>query len=98
MNVNLRESKNGIIVTAYVRPNAKKNSISFGETIEIETTEPAEQNKANSMAIALISKRLRVPKSSVQIVRGSRSKLKEILLVGVTKQQMSQIDRSQNHD
>lgn len=98
MDLKVRESKNGIIVAAYVRPNAKKNSISLSDSIEIETTAPPDQNKANSMVIELISKLFSIPKSSVQIIRGNRSRLKEILLVGVTKEQLTQIRNFPYHD
>ncbi len=47
-----------------------------------------EDGKANEAVIALLSKRLKVPKSSISISRGSTSRQKQFRLIGITSEQI----------
>lgn len=74
IRVHPRSSRNAIEVDGE-RPDAK---------IIVRVTAPPEDGKANDVVIALLAKRLRVPKRSVRIVRGHRSRDKRISVNGVT--------------
>ncbi len=47
--------------------------------------------KANRAVIAFLAKKLKVPKSKVIILKGEKGKLKEILLVGITDEEVEKI-------
>ncbi len=65
-----------------LKPRAKKDSIRLGnhELIEISVTSPPIDNKANEHMIRLLSDTLGIPKSSIQIIRGSHSKNKSVAI------------------
>ena len=74
-----------------VQPRASRNSIEIdGERpdmrpsvkIIVRVTAAAESGKANEAVVALLAKRLRVPKRSIRIVRGHRSRDKRISIEG----------------
>jgi uncharacterized protein len=68
-----------------VVPNAAADSIILPEnndclTLQIRLTQIAEDGKANAAMLALLSKTLGVPKSSLTIIQGSSSRTKVIQL------------------
>lgn len=67
-----------IIVLA--KPNKKKTKITkIDESVfEVWITEPATENKANNAIIKALSKHFKVPKTSVEIIKGERGKQKVI--------------------
>ena len=65
-----------------VQPRASRNAIEIdGERITVRVTAAPESGKAND---ALLAKRLGVPKRSVQIVRGYKSRDKGIRIEGIS--------------
>ena len=71
-----------------VQPRASRNAIEVdGERpdvkIIVRVTAAPESGKANDAVVALLAKRLRVPKSGVRIVRGHRSRDKRIRIEGI---------------
>lgn len=72
-----------------VQPRASRNAIEVdGERpdvkIIVRVTAAPESGKANEAVVALLAKRLRVPKSGVRIVRGHRSQDKRIRIDGLS--------------
>ena len=76
-----------------VQPRANRNSIELdgerpdvkpGVKIMVRVTAAPEGGKANEAVVALLAKRLRVPKRSIQIVRGHKSRNKRIRIEGMT--------------
>ena len=72
-----------------VQPRASRNAIEVnGERpdvkIIVRVTAAPEGGKANDAVVALLAKRLRVPKSSVRIVRGHKSRDKRIRIDGIS--------------
>ena len=76
----LRETKDGIILQFKISPNASKNEIikSNGE-IKIKVTAQPIDNKANKAVIEFLSKELKIPKTSIEIIKGHTSKEKTVL-------------------
>ncbi len=79
-----------------VQPRASRNAIEVdgerpdvkpGVKIMVRVTAAPEGGKANDEVVALLAKRLRVPKSGVRIVRGHRSRDKRIRIEGVTAEE-----------
>ncbi len=78
IRVHPRASRNAIEVDGE-RPDAKP-----GVKIVVRVTAAPEGGKANEAVVALLAKQLRVPKRSIQIVRGHRSRDKRIHVEGLT--------------
>ena len=72
---------NGIIVVLKVIPNSSKNELMSTETgLRLKITAPPVDNKANKFVIGFLSKRFKVPKTSIKIVRGDTSRDKTIFI------------------
>ena len=68
-----------------VHPRASRNAIEVdGERVTVRVTAAPESGKANDAVVELLAKRLRVPKSSVRIVRGSKSRNKRVVIEGIS--------------
>jgi uncharacterized protein (TIGR00251 family) len=52
----------------------------YGDAIKLKLTAPPVDGAANSMCIQFLSKRLKVSKSSLEIVAGQTSRTKKLLL------------------
>ena len=67
-----------------VQSRASRNALEIdGERITVRVTAVPESGKANDAVVALLAKRLGVPKRSVQIVRGHKSRDKRISIDGM---------------
>ena len=84
IRVHPRASRNAIEVDGE-RPDVKP-----GVKIVVRVTAAPEGGKANEVVIALLAKRLRVPKRSIQIVRGHKSRNKRIRIEGMTASDVSE--------
>ena len=75
-----------------VQPRASRNAVEFdGDRpdvkIIVRVTAAPESGKANDAVVALLAKRLGVPKRSIQIVRGHRSREKRISIDGISSKE-----------
>ena len=70
------------IINVSVTPNSKKPSVSMidEENYEVKVDERAEGGHANARLIEILSEYFGVRKSSVSIIRGSRSRDKVVLI------------------
>ncbi len=68
-----------------VHPRAGSNTIDLidGLRLRVHVTAPPERGKANKAAIGLLADRLGVPKGSIEIVRGQRSRDKVVEIKGL---------------
>ena len=67
-----------------VQSRASRNAVEIdGERITVRVTAAPESGKANDAVVSLLAKRLGVPKRSVQIVRGHKSRDKRISIDGM---------------
>lgn len=72
-------------VDVRVVPRSSREAV-VGEhdgALKIALTAPPVDGEANAALVAFVAKALRVPKSSVSLVRGERSKQKTLSIVGV---------------
>lgn len=77
----IKETKDGIIFSLRISPNASKNEIIKEESgIKVKITAQPVDGKANKALIEFLSKKFKVPKSYFEIVRGETSKDKTILI------------------
>ena len=71
----------GIIIIIKIIPNSSKNDIIIdNDNIKIKVTAQPIENKANIALIDLLSKKLKIPKTKIEIIKGLTSKEKKILL------------------
>ena len=76
----IKELENGLLVNIRIIPNSSKNDlIREGEYVKVKVTAQPIENKANKALIEYLSKRLKLPKSSIEIVKGETSKDKILL-------------------
>lgn len=74
------ETQEGIIVCLKISPNSKKNEIIKTETeLKIKITAQPVDGKANKCLIEFLSKQLKIPKTSIKILKGETSKEKTVL-------------------
>lgn len=61
-------------------PKSSKNSIEgyIDDQLKVKVTAPAVDNKANEALIKLLAKEFKIPKSSIRIIKGKKSKNKII--------------------
>ena len=76
-----------------VVPRARRNAVEVTEdgSLRVRVTAAPADGKANEALVSLLSKRLRVPKSSVRIVRGHRARNKVVEVDGLSAQEV--VDR-----
>lgn len=77
----LKETKDGILLQIKISPNASKNAIIRDETgFKIKLTAQPIEGKANKALIEFLSKQFKIPKTSIEILKGETSKEKTLLL------------------
>lgn len=76
----IRKTNEGIVVNLRISPNAKKNEIiKDGEIIKVKITALPIDGKANKALVEYLSKNFKIPKTSIEILKGETSKEKTIL-------------------
>ena len=76
----IKHNKDGLMVTFKIVPNSSKNEIiKTDATIKIKITAQPVDGKANKALIEFLSKQFKIPKTSIEILRGETSKEKTIL-------------------
>lgn len=77
-----KQTEWGCLLSLKVTPNAGKNQIGSCEQdrLQIRVTATPEKGEANKAVIALLSKSYKIPKSSIEVVRGSTSREKEVAI------------------
>ncbi len=75
-----KTTQDGIIIQLKIVPNSSKNSIiKENDFIKVKVTAQPIENKANKAMIEFLSKYLKLPKTSIEIIKGETSKDKTIL-------------------
>ena len=89
--IEMRRTDKGLFLSVRVQPKASKSRIlgEHGGALKISVTATPEKGKANAAVVALLSEKLGVPKSSIEIVRGETSRLKTVRIRGMAKETVS---------
>lgn len=75
-----RETPSGLVVHVRIIPNSSKNDIiPEDEFIKVKVTAQPVENKANKALIEFLAKSFKVPKTSIEILKGETSKDKTLL-------------------
>jgi hypothetical protein len=77
-------------VAVKVHPKAKKNAITgqVGDALKLSLAAPPVDGKANAACIEFLAELLRVPRSSVTIASGQRSRNKAIRVAGISVEEV----------
>ena len=88
----IRETESGLIIKVKIVPNSSKNDIILeDEFIKVKVTAQPIENKANKALIEFLSKRFKIPKSSIEIIKGDTSKEKTLLLKIIDKYKQKEV-------
>ena len=90
--ISIREDKSGATFSVRVHPRARKNAITgtLGDALKIALTAPPVEGRANHAVIDYLAKVLRLPRSSVTIAAGHRSRNKVVRVSGITADALQQ--------
>ena len=86
----LSDTKKGAMLSVKASPGSSKDGLEVtpeGE-LKLKITAPAVDGKANKAVIAFLSKRLKLPKSGIEIAGGETSRRKRILFKGVPAEEL----------
>ena len=76
----VKQSDEGILVNIKIVPNSSKNDIvPEDEFVKIKVTAQPVEGKANKALIEFLSKKFKIPKTSIEIVKGETNKEKTLL-------------------
>ena len=86
-----KHTDNGILLNIKVVPNSSKTMVMGVEKagiieetfLKIKISSPANENKANEELIKFLSKELKIPKSSIELVKGQKNKEKKLFLKNI---------------
>lgn len=85
-------SEDSLIVKLKISPNASKNEIIKNDSeIKIKITAQPIENKANKALIEFLSKKLKIAKSNIEIIKGETSKEKTLLFKNISSDKMVEI-------
>ena len=71
----IKETSDGLLIRVKIVPNSSKNDLIIeDEFIKVKVTAQPIENKANKALVEFLSKRFKVPKTSIEIVKGDTSK------------------------
>ena len=88
--IEIKETGDGIAIQVRVIPRSSRSEI-VGEidgAVKVRLSSPPVDGAANAELIRLISKKLGISKSSVEIISGETSKTKRLRISGVAEQKL----------
>nr|WP_320115266.1 DUF167 family protein [uncultured Desulfuromonas sp.] len=96
LNACVTTQQGGVVIALFVQPRASKNSLCGlqGDELKVRLTSPPVEGAANKLCCTFFAKLLGVSKSSVTVLRGEKSRHKQVVVEGVSletvKQRLSQ--------
>ncbi len=86
--IKLSTVSNGVLIQIKVVPGASRDRIAgeLGGALKITVAAPPQGGKANKAVARLLAKALNLRASQVQVVRGTTSPNKSVLIQGIDKQ------------
>lgn len=89
----ITEKKRDCLIKCRIQPSASKTAISgiHDNSIKITLAAPPVDGKANKELRNFISKKLKISKSKIDIVRGIKSRSKILLCEGISKKEIEKL-------
>ncbi len=74
-----------MMISVYIKPGSKKDMMEWidEDTIKVHVRAVPEKGKANDALIELLSKRLGIKKTDIEIVRGKTARIKHVRIQGL---------------
>lgn len=87
------ETADGVVIAVKVQPGAKRSAITgvHADALKIAVAAPPVDGKANAELIKFLSEALGVKRGQIQIIRGEKAKQKQVLLTGLTANDVSKL-------
>ncbi len=85
--LNIEETEDGVILSVRIQPRASKDEIvgEYNGALKIKLTSPPVEGEANRRCVEYLSKKLKIAKSQMEIIKGEKSKDKLIKIIGLKK-------------
>jgi len=85
-----QEKSGALLLHLKIQPNASSSKIAgqHGQRLKIRLQSPPQNGKANRELLRFLSKLLKIPKSSLDLIRGQTSRDKTIRIEDVTLDQL----------
>ena len=88
----IKQTSEGILVNIKIVPNSSKNDIILeDEFVKVKITAQPIEGKANKALIEFLSKKFKIPKTSIEIVKGETNKEKTLLFKTTDEEKQSLI-------
>ncbi|EKD69854.1 MAG: hypothetical protein ACD_46C00713G0005 [uncultured bacterium] len=80
--------KKEFFLTIYLQPGSKKSEICgmHDGHIKIKLNAPPVDGKANAALILFLSNLIGIPKSSIELISGQKSRIKRIKITGISQE------------
>ncbi|WP_298271045.1 DUF167 domain-containing protein [Geobacter sp.] len=94
-DLKISEGVDSVTLSVHVQPRASKNEVCGiqGDALKLRLTSPPVEGEANRLCIEFLAKLLRIPKSSVTIIAGEKSRHKTLRITGVTAREIAALIR-----
>ncbi len=91
--INIKEVKDGIVISVKVQPNASKDMVvgEHADQLKIAVTVAPEKGKANKAVIKVLAKWLGVKNSDIQIISGETSRDKKVFIRNINEQDFNRV-------
>jgi hypothetical protein len=88
--IKIHNSSDGVSFAIKIHPHARKNAVTgeLGDALKVSITAPPAGGKANQACIEFLASLLQVPRSSVSITSGLKSRKKTIRVTGLTSDEV----------
>ena len=92
----IQDTPAGATFSIKIHPRARKNAITgeLGDALKLSLTAPPLEGRANDACIEFFANLLKVPRSSVTIASGQKSRMKVIRIAGVSADELREKLRS----
>jgi len=94
--ISIQHTPAGATFSIKIHPRARKNAITgeLGDALKLSLTAPPLEGRANDACIEFFANLLNVPRSSVTIASGQKSRMKVIRIAGVSADELQEKLRS----
>jgi len=87
--MSIKETKDGVLLSIFVKPNSSTFSIQLdGDGILVHSTEEPEKGKVNK---EILKELTRLFQARVELVSGATSKEKQLFVAGISKEELKDI-------
>jgi uncharacterized protein (TIGR00251 family) len=85
--------KNGVRLHLWIQPGASKSEIvgPYNDCLKIKIAAPPVDGKANDEIIAFLSKKLKITKKNIEILRGETGRKKCVEISGLEVEELKKI-------